>query len=173
MAAHSTCQPGRPGAERCLPGGLARTLGAPEHGVERIALARPVGVAAAFGEEREHLLAGEPGDRTEVRRRLDREVDVAVEQVGVAVGQQLLDHRDDQRDRLDGADVGLRREHPQRGHVLAEALGLGPRELEPVDAVAGGPFEQRLVDVGDVLDVADLDPGVQQRPLRRGRSSRT
>ena len=37
-------------------------------------------------------------------------------------------------------------------------------QVLPVDAVAGGPLEQRVVDVGDVLDVVDVVPGVAQGP---------
>ena len=36
--------------------------------------------------------------------------------------------------------------------------------MRPVDVVAGRPGQQRVVDVGDVLDVAHLVPGVTQGP---------
>ena len=59
----------------------------------------------------------------------------------------------DVRDRLDRADVVRRRDDPQRLHVLAEQRGLAHRQDHPVLAVARGPLQQRVVDVGDVLDV--------------------
>ena len=74
--------------------------------------------------------------------------------------------RGDQRDRLDGADVGRRRQDAQRLHVATEALGLPLGELAPVLSVAVRPLEQRVVDVGDVLDVGDLVAGVAQHALQ-------
>src|SRR5690606_24706597 len=43
-------------------------------------------------------------------------------------------------------------------HVLAVERGLAQAQDLPVGAVALGALEQRLVDVGDVLDVFDLEP---------------
>ena len=67
--------------------------------------------------------------------------------------------------RLDRADVVPRRQHPQGGHVLAEQRGLALGERRPVLAVARGPLQQRVVDVGDVLDVVDLPLGVEPHAL--------
>ena len=53
----------------------------------------------------------------------------------------------------------VRGEDAQRLHVVAEELGLPLGQLDPVDADLRGPLEQRVVDVGDVLDVGDLVPG--------------
>ncbi|SHV94529.1 Uncharacterised protein [Mycobacteroides abscessus subsp. abscessus] len=61
----------------------------------------------------------------------------------------------------------MRREHPQRRHVLPEELGLAVAEVAPVDAVARGPLEQRVVDVGDVLHVVDVVPGVEPVPVHQ------
>ena len=38
-------------------------------------------------------------------------------------------------------------------------------EITPVDAVAGGPLEQRVVDVGDVLHVVHPVAAVQPHPV--------
>ena len=68
---------GPPGAEDVVvPRRLARAGGAPEQRVERVALALAVGVTAALDEDGGHLLAGPPGDRAEVGRRREVEVDV-------------------------------------------------------------------------------------------------
>ena len=78
---------------------------------------------------------------------------------------QRADHLDDARDRLDRADVVLGREHAQRRHVLAEQLRLALGERHPVLAGRLRALEQRVVDVGDVLHVADVEPGVATDPL--------
>ncbi len=58
-----------------------------------------------------------------------------------------------------------RGQHAQGGHVLAEEGGLLLGEGHPVDAVALGPLQQRVVDVGDVLHVVDLPLGVEPHAL--------
>src|SRR6202034_107082 len=58
IAAHSTCQPGRPRADARLPGGLAWPLRPPDERVERVLLARPAGVAAALSGQLGHLRDG-------------------------------------------------------------------------------------------------------------------
>ena len=158
--------PARPagGPARAGPGRLAGPLAAPQQRVEPVALARAVGVAPALGEQPQHrrlVVAGLPAEAGRLR---DVVVDVAgpvVQDVGQALVEQRLDPADDPRDRLDGADVVLRRQHPQRRHVLAEQRGLAHGEHDPVLAVALGPLQQRVVDVGDVLHV------VRRRARRR------
>ncbi len=154
-------------AELGVPGGLVRAGGEPEQGVQRVLLARAVRVAAALAEDRQHLLPGQPGDLAEVRVGLDREVDVAVQLVRGATGQQLLDQRDDPRDRLDGADVVRRGQHPQRGHVLPEQRGLALGQHRPVLAGGDRALEQRVVHVGHVLHVQDVVTGVLPDPLHQ------
>ena len=114
MAAHSTCQPGRPGPNGASHDGLARPLGAPQQR-DRAGRACPAGQDRRRARRTASASAGgsSPATAPKCGEVCDREVDVGVDQVGVAVGQQLLDHRDDQRDRLDRADVGLRRQHAQ------------------------------------------------------------
>ena len=69
MAVHSMCQPGRPAGSRGrrVPRRLARPRGLPQQAVERVLLARPLGVAAALGEQREHGLVVEVADTAEAR----------------------------------------------------------------------------------------------------------
>ncbi len=169
MAAHSTCQPGLPG-----PNGDGQ-LGSPgrsatqSSGVEFVALAGPVGIAAALGEQPQHGVPVVARLVAELRRGVGPEVHVRIlgvlDDVGGAGGQQLLDQLDDLGDGLGGRDVVTRRQHPQRRHVLAEQLGLPIAELTPANTVAGGPFEQRVVDVGDVLHVVHAVPRVQPHPV--------
>ncbi len=56
-------------------------------------------------------------------------------------------------------------QHAQGRHVLAEQLGLAVAEFAPADAVAVGPFEQRIVHIGDVLHVVHGVPGVQPQAV--------
>jgi hypothetical protein len=53
-----------------------------------------------------------------------------------------------------------RRQDIERRHVLAIEPRLLLCECGPVSAGSGGPFQQRVIDVGDVLDVIDLQPTV-------------
>ncbi len=92
------------------------------------------------------------------------EVDIGVlgvlDDVGGTGGDELLDEFDDLVHRFDGTDVVARRQHAQGFHVLAEQGGLAHAENDPVLTVALGAFEQRVVDVGDVLHVVDVVAGV-------------
>src|SRR3546814_130484 len=55
----------------------------------------------------------------------------------------------------------------QRLHVLAEQLRLARGQLCPVGVDLGGPLEQGVVDVGDILHVMHLVPGVAPRPVEQ------
>jgi hypothetical protein len=174
IVAHSMCQPGRPSMPaRAGPGRLALPAAPPQQRVEPVALARPVGVAAALGRQRQHGGLVVAGLLAEAGRLGDVVVDVAgavVEDVGQALVEQRLDVGDDPRDRLHRADVVLGRQHAQRRHVLAEERGLAHAEDDPVLAVALGPLEQRVVDVGDVLHVVHGVPGVPPHRLTRSKA---
>ena len=157
---HSTCQPGRPRPNSLSHAGSSGRSARQSDAVERILLALAVGVAAAVAEDRQHLVAVPARDLAERVVGGDREVQVVVDAVDRAERLQLADQVDDERDGLDGADVVVGRQDPQRGHVLAEELGLALRELDPVGPHLRRPLEQRVVDVGDVLDVGDAVAGV-------------
>jgi hypothetical protein len=134
-----------------------------------VALARTVRVAAALARQPDHrllvvaaLVAEVPGHRAvEVHVRVLRVVDA----VGRALGQQLADQLGDLPHGLDRADVVPRRHHPQRLHVFAEQRRLPHAEDHPVVVVAGGALQQRVVDVGDVLDVCDIVAEVAPVPV--------
>ncbi len=148
-----------------VPAGFALAGRHPEHRVEGVLLARPVRVAAALGGQQPHRLGVETRDLAEVRVGLDGEVDIPFEFVRRARVPQALDERDDPRYRLDGAYVLPRRQHPQGRHVLAEEDRLLLGERGPVDTVALCPLQERVVDVGDILDVVNLPLGVEPHAL--------
>ncbi len=148
-----------------VPRRLAGPFRLPQQWVEGILLAGAGRVSPALGEQFEHPFAGEGADETELLVAGDRVVDVSVEVVGSTGLEQLVDPLHHERDRLDRADVVTRRQDAERGHVLAEQCGLGSSELAPVLAGRDGAFEQRVVDVGDVLHVVHVVTGVQPDPL--------
>ena len=77
MQVHSMCQPGRPAPRlAAVPGRLPRPAGPPQQRVQRVALAGPVRVAAALGEDRVHLLAGPAADLAEARLLGQVQIDV-------------------------------------------------------------------------------------------------
>ena len=88
-----------------------------------------------------------------------------VDDVGRTGGEHLLDQFDDLADGLGRGDVGVRRNHPQRRHVLGEQRGFAIGQLAPADTVSFGPLEERIVDVGDVLHVVHAEPGVEPQPV--------
>ena len=83
-------------------------------------------------------------------------------EVGIARGEELLDRFDEGRDALDSSEILVGRQDGEGGHVLPEEVDLPGRQLLPSDAVPLGTLEERVVDVGDVLDVAHGDPAVAQ-----------
>ena len=161
MAAHSTCQPGRPRPSTATPRPAPRAARPARAGSRAGASCR-----AGPGRRRARRTARasrprrdrrpSPNAGSECTEKYRSPVDV----VDRAALRQPLHHRTIERDRLDGADEGVGGQHPQRGHVLAEQLGLALGELGPVHPGGGGALQQRVVDVGDVLDVVHLVPGV-------------
>ncbi len=173
-AAQSDCcaldMPAGPaGAERRRPARLARALYPPQQRVERIGLSGSLRVSPALGEQPQHGVAVVVGLVPEHRVGVGTEVHVGVlrvvDDVGRAGRQQLLHHFDHLVDGLGGGDVVLGRQHPQGGHVGAEQIGLPGAQVAPVDPVPLGPFEQRVVDVGDVLDVVHPVAVVEPHPV--------
>jgi len=142
--------PARPArTPRGLPGRLARLRGLPEHEVEWIALGF-VHLDARPGPQVREALAGELAVGLETR---DRVVDVAVAtDVGVALVDQRLHHRDDLRHVLGRARFVVRRRDTERGAVVVigadEALRQGGHRL----AVLLRALDDLVVDIGDVAD---------------------
>ena len=111
-------------------------------------------VSPTLREDLQHRLFVEARDRAECGVGVHVEVEVIVDPIDGAGRVELVDQVDHDVDRLDGADVRRGSENAQCRHVVAEQLGLALGQLYPVDAGGGRTFEQRVVDVGDVLGVA-------------------
>ena len=177
-------------ADRRRPGRFAGPRGAPEQRVERVSFARALGVSPTLRRQGEHLGPGQvallaEGPRCQAFRRRDVEVDVRTGgsdraepggvDNGIAGGYRVGDPgipelRHGRRDLVDhfgDGDVVVRRDDRQRLHVGAEEFDLGRGEFAPVDAGRGRAFEQRVVDVGDVLGVVHPVAGVEPDPLKR------
>lgn len=123
-----------------------------------------VGVAPAFGRQPGHRGDVETRDLAEVLGGRDREIDVAVHRVRRARLLEPDDQGGNLVDGLDRPDVPGRGQHPQGGHVVAEQLGVTFGDVDPVQTVAGGAFQQRVVDVGDVLHVLHVQAVVEPDP---------
>jgi hypothetical protein len=52
----------------------------------------------------------------------------------------------------------------ERAHVVQEIALLAAPEVAPIQTVARGALQDRLVDVGDVLRVANADPARLEQP---------
>ena len=85
--------------------------------------------------------------------------------VGRSGIKQLVHHLHDLVDSLHGADIVLRRENGEQFHIGAEKVNLRGAKLTPIHAVSFGTLEERIIDVGDVLDVVNLLPGIQERTV--------
>ena len=159
--------PARP--ERRVPGRLARPGRPPQQRVERVLLARPVRVAAALGGQREHRSPRPARTRSRTRaaagRRSRRRRRTSVRRAGL---EQPLHQRrrsaGSPRPRRRSASGGSTRSAAMSSRNSAVSRSASAR---PVLAVARGPLQQRVVDVGDVLHVAHLEPGVAPHPLHQ------
>ena len=76
------------------------------------------------------------------------------------VGDQLLDCRNDAFDRLHRTDVVVRRQHIERFHVFTEEVGLVLGQGFPVHTCGVRPFQQRIINISDVLHVPDFPAGI-------------
>jgi len=154
-------------AQRGVPERLAEAVTAPQQRIEGVAFAGEVRIAAALGEQGQHRVPVEVGLVAEAPRTGHVEVDVVVDVVRRVVGEQPGDRVGQLGHGLDGADVVVGRQHPQRGHVLAEQFDLPLGQAHPVLADVRGPLQQWVVDVGDVLDVVHLVSRVAPHPLHQ------
>ena len=149
-----------PGAELRVPGRLPRPGAEPDQRVQRILLPRPARVTAALRGQLDHGRRSEPGHRAEGRVGRPGKVHVAVQVIERAMASQGLVEPLDDAQRLNRPDQAGRGQDPQRRHVPAVPVDLAPGQVLPVFAVPGRPFQQRVIDIGDVLHVADLVTGI-------------
>ena len=75
--------------------------------------------------------------------------------IGVALSQERVDHEAHRGQLARRVRHDIRLSPAEPAHVREERALLAPAELPPVDAVAGGPLQDRFVDVRDVLGVPD------------------
>ncbi len=97
----------------------------------------------------------------------DREQHMALGFIGVAGGDQPLDHRDHLGDVLGGARLDVGRQRPEGGHVVAEG-GDGARRQRRNRLVIGARGGVDLVfDIGDVAHIAHMVLAVEvaQQPV--------
>ena len=146
-------------SEGAVPRRLVGSLGAPQDAVEWILLPGPLRVTPALGEHGQHLIPGPAGHLPIGGVGRHREVEVVVDAVDRSRVVQAPDQVEHERDRLHGPDVVVGWEDAERGHVLAKQLGLAFGELDPVGTDLGRAFQQRVIDIGHVLHVADVVAG--------------
>ena len=165
---------------RVLPGRFAPASSTPQQWIEPVALADAIGVAATLGEDLIHLLSRPSRHLTERIPLSQIEIDIpgrrrdrrgfacgGLHRDGVcrAVGEEFGHRIGDGRHRLLHTDELIGWDHGQRGHVVPEEIGLLTSQVAPIHAVALGPLEEGVVDVGDVLDHGHVDAGVADRAL--------
>ena len=140
-------------APRAVPGRLARLRGLPEREVHRMVLGR-VDLDARAGL---HVVETAAAELAVMRELLDAVVDIAVvDHIGVALRDELLDHRDDLRHRLTDARVDIGMADVQRIHRLEIGLDVAVGDVLPRHAFLVGRIDDLVVDIREVLDVVDL-----------------
>jgi hypothetical protein len=83
------------------------------------------------------------------------EVHATLDLVGAALLDQHIDHLPHHRDLARGVGHHVGLAPRESAHVGKERAFLAPAEIAPAHAVARGTLQDRLVDVGHVLRVAD------------------
>ena len=147
------------------PTGLPFPRCLPQQRVHRVALPGPPRIAATLSRHLDHICVVQVTDTAEPGGRRDVEVQVLPHLVGGPGATQLSDPGGCAVDRLHRAQQVRRRQDPQRHHVIAEPLDLEVGQLPPVNAVAGGPLKQGIIDVRHVLHILDLVPGETPEPV--------
>ncbi len=139
-------------APRALPAGqiLGRRL--PQHEIGGIALVgRDLDTRA--GDE---LVARAARQAAVLGEAADREEDVMIGLVGMALGDEALDHRDHRRDVVGRARLGIGRQRQKRLRIGVKFLGRALGQLADGDAGGLGGGVDLVVDVGDVADIAHM-----------------
>ena len=143
-----------PGSPRARPRGLSRRLRLPEHEVERIALARVVGMIAARVGHRQHLRARKVAEPAEGRPVAHGVVHAAPRDIGEAALDQRGSRGHDVGDDIGRAGIVIRRTDVELLHVTDEVRGPAIAQSAPVLPDVGRLAQDVVVDVSDVLDVA-------------------
>ena len=104
-----------------------------------------------------HVVETAAAELAVMRELLDAVVDIAVvDHIGVALRDELLDHRDDLRHRLTDARVDIGMADVQRIHRLEIGLDVAVGDVLPRHAFLVGRIDDLVVDIREVLDVVDL-----------------
>ena len=163
IAEHSMCQPGRPRPHGLSQPGSVRVRRLPQHEIGGVALVgRHLDAGAG-----DHLVAAAAGEAAVIRIGADREQNMPFGGVGVARGDQPLDHRDHLRDVRGRPRLDIGRQHAERRHVLVKGGDrAGGQRLDRLAVGAGGGVDL-VLDVGDVADVAHMlaAVGFAQQPV--------
>src|SRR2546422_5357462 len=136
---------------RAPPRGLARLRALPERKVARVALPL-VHFDGGARQQLVEILPQEPAVRGEAA---DLEVDVAVDRVGVAGGDQPLDELEHLGYVFRRLRIHVGCQDPQGGHVLAFGGDIALGEFARRNARFVGASDDPIVDVGVVLDACD------------------
>jgi hypothetical protein len=144
--------PGTALAPRARPVRLPRLGRLPEREIEGIGLAL-VHFDARAGLE---LVDVAPREPAIARERADREVDIAVDHVRVAALDEAFDHADHARHGLRRPRLGGRLLDPEVGHRLEKRVRVTAGHVGGRDALVVGRTDDLVIDVGDVLDEADV-----------------
>ena len=152
IAEHSMCQPGRP-----RPHGLSQPGWSAFDGFHStkspgsLLVRRDLDPCAG-----DHVRRGCAATAHRIRHRRRPEQHMALCRIGVARGDQPLDHRDHLRDVLGRPRLDVWRQIAERRHVLVEdRRGAAGQRLDRLAVLAGGG-DNLVLDIGDVADIAHM-----------------
>ena len=144
--------PARPtAAPRTVPARLIGERRLPQHEVGRILLVRRH-LDPRAGDQ---LVARAPRQSAVVAHARHAEQHVAFGGIGVAVGDQALDHGDHLADILRGTRFDVGGQRAEAAHVALVGVAGAPGQRLDALVVVGGPHDDAVVDVGDVAHVGD------------------
>jgi hypothetical protein len=143
---------GAAAAPGAVPAGRVLVRGLPQHEVHVAALVRSDVDAGT----RHHLVQRAAGQLAVVLHRGNVEQHVAVRRIGVALGDEALDHGDHLRDVLGGAGLDRGRQDAQGGDVRVELACRALREIADRDPLLPRARVDLVVDVRDVAHVGDV-----------------
>jgi len=148
---------GATGAPRAGPFGFPRFAGLPEHEVQRILLVRVVRVVATLiGGGQQLCVSTEPCHFAVGRLTAHIKKDVAVADIGFAVADESFDDGNHARDFFGDFGEEIRRKEIHVAAVFDELVNFTFGQRIPRNVVTVGAFEERIINIGDVLTVRDL-----------------
>ena len=151
--------PARPAAApRARPAGQRLGRGLPQHEIGGIALeGRDLDPGAG-----DHLVARAAGEDAVIRLARDREQHVMLGDIGVARGDEPLDHGEDRGDVLGRARLDIGRQRQEGSGIVVELGGGALGQLADRYALRLGGGVDLVVDVGDVAHVAHMSGAIDR-----------